>query len=278
MFHVDSEVSACSGNEPGSQKEVVSFKTSSAAFIIDGQHERQGGGPPGVVFTPRQFGHGQPDVRRRGQERGHGADESRQGRGARARRKSLKCSEILAAFDPPIEFGSHSDMVGSKDGYQAEHIIPTSAFHESGRSGARIAECSGYTTPSAMTWMVGDGQSAGQEHKILTDAMREFSQANDLAGREAPLSEWLDKYKEGAKDALKNGEPRRKNTREDLDDDSLIDAAAECIRAHAAEAFAKLDLPRSRRRHARCAIFVAGDARRSAAVADTLGGSGGGGL
>lgn len=158
-------------------------------------------------------------------------------------KKSLKCSEILASFDPPIEFGSHSEMVGSKDGYQAEHIIPTSAFHESGRSGARVANCSGYSTPSATTWMVGDGQGAGQEHKILTDAMREFSQANDLAGREAPLSEWLDKYKEGTKDALKNGEPRRKNKRDDLDDDSLIDAAAECIRAHAAEAFAKLDPP-----------------------------------
>jgi hypothetical protein len=155
----------------------------------------------------------------------------------------LTCSEILASFDPPIEFGSHSEMVGSMPGYQAEHIVPTSAFHESGRSGARMAGCSGYSTPSALTWMVGDGQSAGQEHKLLTDPMREFSQANDLAGREAPLSEWLDKYKDGAKDALKKGEPRRKINRDDVDPDSLIDAAAECIRAHAEEAFGKLDPP-----------------------------------
>lgn len=36
VFHVDSEISTCSGNEPGSQKEVVSHKTSSACYIIDG--------------------------------------------------------------------------------------------------------------------------------------------------------------------------------------------------------------------------------------------------
>jgi hypothetical protein len=90
--------------------------------------------------------------------------------------------------------------------------------------------------------MVGDGQSAGMEHKLLTDAMRQFSQANDLAGRQAPLSEWLDKYEDAAKDALTNGKPPR-TTPEDLDRDSLIDAAAECIRLAAAEAFANMDPP-----------------------------------
>jgi hypothetical protein len=156
---------------------------------------------------------------------------------------SLTCAEILASFDPPIEFGSHCDMVGSKSGYQAEHIVPTSAMHEGGRSGPRVDGCSGYSTPSALTWMVGDGQSAGQEHKILTDAMREFSQANDLAGRQAPLSEWLDKYQDATKDALKNGLPKRNITRTDVDPDALIDAAAECIRARAAESFAEMDPP-----------------------------------
>ena len=91
--------------------------------------------------------------------------------------------------------------------------------------------------------MARDGQSADQEHKILTDQMREFSQANDLAGREATLNQWLDEYEEGAKNALKNADPKRKIKNKKLDEDSLIDAAAECIRARAAESFAQMKPP-----------------------------------
>ena len=159
----------------------------------------------------------------------------------------LTCAEIFASFDPAIEFGSHEDMVGTKAGYQAEHIVPTSAFHVLGRAGAKVAGCIGYATSQALTWMVGDGQTAGMEHKLLTDPMREFSQANDLAGKEAPLKDWLDKYKDGAKDALKQGKPPRsmcgKAKEQGKDWDSLCDAAAECIRAMAEESFAKLDPP-----------------------------------
>lgn len=36
VFNTKSAVSSCNGNEPGTQKEVVSFKTGSSAFIIDG--------------------------------------------------------------------------------------------------------------------------------------------------------------------------------------------------------------------------------------------------
>ena len=187
--------------------------------------------------------------------------------------KSLTCAEILASFDPPIEFGSHSDMVGSKSGYQAEHIVPTSAMHESGRSGPRVAGCSGYSTPSALTWMVGDGQSAGMEHKILTDAMRQFSQANDLAGRQAPLSEWLDKYQDATKKALKEGLPKRTIKRDDVDHDSLIDAAAECIRARAAESFAEMDPPVKPETPIRNPWEATNEQR---AAADALGGVGGG--
>jgi hypothetical protein len=151
----------------------------------------------------------------------------------------MDCAAILASFDPPIEFGPHSEMVGSMPGYQAEHIVPTSAAHQSGRSGPTMPGCEGYSTSGALTWMVGDGQSAGMEHKLLTDPMREFSQLNDLADRQAPLSEWLDKYKDGAKDALKNGKPPR-TTPEGLDRDALIDAAAECIAEAAAAAFAEM--------------------------------------
>ncbi len=155
----------------------------------------------------------------------------------------MKCSEILACFDPPIEFGSHSQMVGSKDGYQAEHILPTSAMHDLGRGGAKFPGCEGYSTGGALTFMAGDGQSEGMEHKILTDQMRQFSQQNDLVNRNAPMSEWMEQYKQGAKDALSKGKPTRTIKRPDLDRDSLIAAAAECITLAAAESFAKLDPP-----------------------------------
>ena len=36
VFKVDSIVSSCTGNEAGTQKEIVSFKTSSSCYIIDG--------------------------------------------------------------------------------------------------------------------------------------------------------------------------------------------------------------------------------------------------
>jgi hypothetical protein len=91
--------------------------------------------------------------------------------------------------------------------------------------------------------MARDGQSENQEHKLLTDPMREFSQANDLAGKNAPLKDWLDEYEEGTKNALKNAIPKRKIKNKKLDEDSLIEAAAECIRARAAESFAKMDPP-----------------------------------
>jgi hypothetical protein len=188
--------------------------------------------------------------------------------------QEMDCAAILASFDPPIEFGPHSEMVGSMPGYQAEHIVPTSAAHQSGRSGPTMPGCDGYSTPDALTWMVGDGQSEGMEHKLLTDPMREFSQANDLANRQAPLSEWLDEYKEGAKDALKNGKPQRK-TPDGLDRDSLIDAAAECITEAAEAAFAAMDPPVTPETPLRNP-WPATNAQRAAAEAASAGNAGSG--
>jgi hypothetical protein len=50
VFNVKAVVSSCSGNEPGSQKEVVSLKTSSSAFIIDGSPSVKAEGES-VVYT-----------------------------------------------------------------------------------------------------------------------------------------------------------------------------------------------------------------------------------
>jgi hypothetical protein len=164
--------------------------------------------------------------------------------------EELTCAQIFACFDPEIKFGSHSAMQGSLDhvekydpktgkGYQAEHVPPAGTMHVSGRGVKGEAVVSGamgssYSTGSATTWMAHDGQTAGREHKILTDHMREFSQLNDAAKKQATLKEWLSRYKDGVKDALKNAVPKRKIKKPpDLDEDSLIDKAAECIEAMA---------------------------------------------
>lgn len=50
VFNVDGAVSSCTGNEPGSQKEVVSLKTGSSCFIIDGSPNVKAEGSA-VVYT-----------------------------------------------------------------------------------------------------------------------------------------------------------------------------------------------------------------------------------
>ena len=52
-FNLDSVVASCVGNEPGSQKEVVSFKTSSSAYMLDGSPNVIMEGK-GVVYTGSQ--------------------------------------------------------------------------------------------------------------------------------------------------------------------------------------------------------------------------------
>jgi len=143
--------------------------------------------------------------------------------------KDVDCSKIFACFDPPIEFKSHEDNQGSVKNHQSEHVPPCSAFHRKGRGGTRMPDCTGYTTEAAPTWMVRDRQKPLQEHKILTDRMRKFSQQNSLKGRQASLKEWMAEYRKGAADALKNGKPKRKIVNDEYDEDSLIEAAAECI-------------------------------------------------
>jgi hypothetical protein len=50
VFNVDSVISSCNGNEAGTQKEVVSMKTGSSCFIIDGSTSVKAEGK-GVVYT-----------------------------------------------------------------------------------------------------------------------------------------------------------------------------------------------------------------------------------
>jgi len=50
VFQVDSVVSSCTGNEAGTQKEVVSLKTSSSCYILDGSPDVKVEGKA-VVFT-----------------------------------------------------------------------------------------------------------------------------------------------------------------------------------------------------------------------------------
>ena len=50
VFNVDAVISSCTGNEAGSQKEVVSHKTSSSCYILDGSPDVKAEGAA-VVFT-----------------------------------------------------------------------------------------------------------------------------------------------------------------------------------------------------------------------------------
>lgn len=50
VFNLDSVISTCNGNEAGTQKEVVSMKTGSSCYIIDGSTNVKVEGK-GVVYT-----------------------------------------------------------------------------------------------------------------------------------------------------------------------------------------------------------------------------------
>jgi hypothetical protein len=148
-----------------------------------------------------------------------------------AKKDKMTCATIFGKFDPPIKMGAYKEMRGSKKGYQAEHVPPCSLLHESGRHGPPFSEdCSGYDTEEAWTWMVSDGQSEDEEHKLLTDPMREFSKENFEEGVNATRDEWMDEYEKATVKALKNSNDPRKITDPSLDPDSLIKKAAKCIR------------------------------------------------
>ena len=53
VFNTDSVVASCNGNEPGTQKEVVSFKTGSSAYMLDGSPDVMIEGK-GAVYTGSQ--------------------------------------------------------------------------------------------------------------------------------------------------------------------------------------------------------------------------------
>jgi hypothetical protein len=163
--------------------------------------------------------------------------------GGAGAKKELDCAKIFQCFDPPIEFGSHEDNQGTVKNHQSEHVPPCSAFHRKGRGGTRMPDCTGYTTEAAPTWMVRDRQKPLQEHKILTDQMRKFSQKNSLKGEQASLKDWMKEYRKGAEKALKEGKPKRKITSDEHDENSLIEAAAECIEKEMMKAFAEMEPP-----------------------------------
>ena len=53
VFNTDSVISSCNGNEPGTQKEVVSQKTGSSAYMLDGSPDVKVEGKS-VVYTGSQ--------------------------------------------------------------------------------------------------------------------------------------------------------------------------------------------------------------------------------
>ena len=165
-----------------------------------------------------------------------------------------ECAAIKASFDPPIVTGSHSSVAAankaSGSGCQAEHAVPASNFHESGRSGPRIEGASGYNTGDAFCWNAFDNQSAATEHKVLTDAMKQFSES--LGGQNATLEQWMDQYQKKAEECLASESESRSDKAEQRsrlpgktkeEREALAKKAAACLRIEMERAFAAMDPP-----------------------------------
>lgn len=162
------------------------------------------------------------------------------------------CAKVFAQFDPPIVCGTYSGVsqarrdanneLGSDSPYrncQSEHMIANSAFQgERGNVATNIPGASGYSEGSAFAYSVYDDQSAGTEHKFLTDAAKDYdlstpgnpSVGDRLSASEKWTSEMLDREdlqrtQDGPKRSrvadAKNKPPKQRK--------ELCDAAAKCL-------------------------------------------------
>lgn len=92
-----------------------------------------------------------------------------------------------------IVIGPYNKLKG-KPGYQREHFIPNSCFMaQPGRTGQTVPGAEGYSVGKAITYLVYDNQSAGTEHKYLTDRERDFASKMEQSPEQfATIDQWLD--------------------------------------------------------------------------------------
>jgi hypothetical protein len=173
------------------------------------------------------------------------------------------CDNVLAQFDPPIIVGTYDSVSKARQkanstdpnsphkSGQSEHGVANSAFQsDRGNNASNIPGASGYSEGGAFAFSVFDGQSAGTEHKWLTDAAKDFHERMAAKGKNATLSEHLDesqknweksldenltrKKGEKPRSRIKDAEKKSKQERKDL-----AKAAAKCLRMMAEAEFKK---------------------------------------
>lgn len=169
------------------------------------------------------------------------------------------CAKIFAEFDPPIVCGTYDEVskarretnreLGDESAYrnnQSEHFLPNSAFQgQRGVNASNIPGAASYTEGSAFAYSVYDDQSAGTEHKFLTDAARDFE---TNAGANPSVAERLAATKENTRQSLLENLKRDKSEvkrsrikdaeqRTEEEREQLAEAAAECLTQKAAKQF-----------------------------------------
>jgi len=173
------------------------------------------------------------------------------------------CDSVLQQFDPPIVVGTYDSVskarqeanrANANSDYrsgQSEHGVANSAFQsERGSNASNIADAKGYSEGGAFAFSVFDGQSAGTEHKWLTDAAKDFHEKLQAEGREGTLRDHLDESQKNWEKSFeeklqrKKGEQPRSRIKDaskktDQERKDLAKAAAKCLRLMAEAAFAK---------------------------------------
>lgn len=174
-----------------------------------------------------------------------------------------ECAAIFAQFDPPIVVGTYDSVSSARRSdvaengksspmynSQSEHQCANSCFQSTrGDSGSNIPGCSNYTEGGAPAYNLYDDQSAGTEHKVMTDAAREFMQTNP----DATLGDYLDHMEKKTADMLEDESVQRKSgesgrSRSTAKDKKkrkeLAKKAAACLKQHAERTYEKMGIGR----------------------------------
>ena len=178
------------------------------------------------------------------------------------------CQKVFQEFDPPIVTGTYSSVsrdrqrtnneLGDDSPYrnnQSEHMVANSSIQgERGNNATNIPGASGYTEGGGFAYSVYDDQSAGTEHKFLTDAARAFDQAAEgfptVRERIQAAKDYckdLQRTEDGQKRSRISDKPKKKSKRRKK---ALAQAASECLAKMAEKQFAeqgvKMDTPTRR--------------------------------
>jgi hypothetical protein len=114
----------------------------------------------------------------------------------------------LKLFSPPIVFFRYSQKKkfakpDNVHDWQAEHPIPNSMFIQgTGRKGQIIPHGGNYSEGQALTYWICDDQTAGEEHKFITDYEREFANHCYNQDQYPTVEQWFQVMENGWKEML----------------------------------------------------------------------------